>query len=189
MVKMTHFSNVRGESLTDRVNRREAEHRWCFYCQILKNVVSDSQGNSAWAFPLSVQFVVRKRNRWLGDGWPFTAGRGGEQHFPGRFWCTIACTKGARKADCVLCWWGWAKEKYDKVGKGYLESTVVEGLGGTHQVLERCVRLNLPVAALEGLFCPRFCTVGCLHTAAGALCGCSHPVQPWRVRVASAKWR
>ena len=160
-----------------------------FYYQILKNVISDSQGNSAWALPLWVQFVVRERNQRLGDGWLFTVGRGGEPHFPGRVWLAIACTKGARKADCVLCWWGWAKERYDKVGKDYLGSTVVEGLGGTHQVPEWSVRLNLPLGALEGLFSPWFCTTGCLRVAAGALCGCSHPVQPWRVHVASVKWR
>lgn len=80
-------------------------------------------------------------------------------------------------------------ERYDKVGKGYLESTLVEGFGGTQQVLEQRVRLNPPLAALEGVFSPQFCTTGCLHAAAGALCSCSHPVQPWRVHVASVKWR
>lgn len=136
-----------------------------FYCQILKNVISDSQGNSAWAFPLQVQFVVCERNRWLGDGWLFAAGRGGEQHFPGRVWLAIACTKGAREVNCVLCWWGWAKQRYDKVGKGYLESTLVEGLGRSQQVLEQRVRLNPPLAALEGVFFPSV-----LHNGMSARC-------------------
>lgn len=75
------------------------------------------------------------------------------------------------------------------MGKGYLESTLAEGLGGAHQVPERHVRLNPSLAALEGLLSPRFCTMGCLHVAAGAFHGCSRPVQPWRVLVASVKWR
>lgn len=73
------------------------------------------------------------------------------------------------------------------MGKACLESTVVEGLGGTHQGLEQCVKLNPSLVALKRLFPFRFCTAGCLHAAAGAMCGCSHPMQPGKVHVASVK--
>lgn len=57
--KMTHFSDARGESLTERVKLE-------FYCQILKNDISASQGNSAWALPCQESSACARAVR---QGW------------------------------------------------------------------------------------------------------------------------
>lgn len=102
MAKMTHFSNAWGESLTERVSRWEAEHKWCFIVRSWKMSFQTLRGILPGLSYCECNLLYVKRNWRLGDEWPFTVGRGGEQHFPGKVWLALACTRGARKADCVF---------------------------------------------------------------------------------------